>query len=265
LEWEGGELRELQGATTKKVRGVVEVTKFVKKVPAAYHRLVCQLVAEITHATSHSGHEAQRRCSYAMEVLDLFAEELFDVDPVTPAFRSGVLTPILQRQLCGVPDHYTPSVIGAIASDGETVTLGDSTKFYLREDPTGPECIPAYRRNLIYIPEARWHLGTVVGSIKIEDAERYNEVQVHQDVLMRASKEQESEDDELEAPPEFSAAEVMIIVQENLDEYFAPELSNTVRRVISIPGVVSNTRYERIARTSRRCKETRPIEPSDNS
>jgi hypothetical protein len=200
-----------------------------------------------------------------MEVLDAFAEELSAVDPVTPAFRSKVLTPILQRQLCGVPDHYTPCVIGAIASDGETVTLGDATKFYLQEDPTGPECIPAYRRNLIYIPEARWHLGTVVGSIKIGNAQHYNAVWVHQDVLMGALKEQESEDNELETPPDFSAAEVVIIVKEKLDDYFATELSNTVRRVVNIPGVVSNTRYKRIARTSRRCKETCPVEPSDNS
>jgi hypothetical protein len=130
-----------------------------KKVPAAYRRVISQLTAEVRHATIHTGHEALRRCSYAMETLDAFAKELSSTRSITAAFRSKILTPILQRQLQGIPDHYTPAVSGVIASDHETVTIGDATNFYLNEDPTHPQCIPGYRRNLIYIPEMMWHWG----------------------------------------------------------------------------------------------------------
>ena len=89
-----------------------------------------------------------------MEVLDAFGAELSSVQVMTADFQSKVLTPILQCQLQGVPNYYTPGVSNAVATDGETVTIKDATKFYLGTDPTYPQCIPRYCHNLIYISEA---------------------------------------------------------------------------------------------------------------
>ena len=198
-----------------------------KEIPAAYHRLACQLTAEIIHAKDHTGHEALCRCSYAMEVLDAFGAELSSVRIVTADFRSKVLTPILQRQLRGVPDYYTPGVSNAVASDGETVTICDATNFYLHDDPTHPRCIPSYRRNLIYIPETRWHLGYVLGKIKLGSGPQYDRIRTHQDDLMEALGEEESDDDDSDVPG-FIGAEVTILVEEGLDDYFAQELVDSV-------------------------------------
>ena len=230
LQWAPGELRKIKYGLTKRSSGKDHTFLFKKDIPAAYHRLVCQLTAEIIHATHHTGHEALRRCSYAMEILDAFGAELSSVRVVTADFRSKVLTPILQRQLRGIPDYYTPGVSNAVASDGEMVTISDATKFYLEDDPTDPECIPSYRRNLIYIPEARWHLGYVLGNIKLGSGPQYDRIRTHQDDLMKALREDREEeiDDDDSNVPEFISAEVTVLVQEGLDDYFAQELVDSV-------------------------------------
>ena len=80
--------------------------------------------------------------------------------PITSAWQSKVLTPILQRQLQGVSDAYTPSIDAGVGPDendddnnnsveGE-LTIAAVTKFYLATDPVHPDCIPFYVRNLVY-------------------------------------------------------------------------------------------------------------------
>ena len=163
-----------------------------------------------------------------MEILDAFGAELSSVRSMTSDFRSKILTPILQRQLRGLPDYYTPIVSKTIASGHEKVTIGNATEFYLQVDPTDCQLIPSYRRNLIYIPEMRWHLGAVMGTIRLGDGPQYNEIRTHQDVLMKALKEEEIDDDESDTMPAFNAAEVLVIVQEQLEEYFQEELAASV-------------------------------------
>ena len=139
LQWGEGEMQNV------KWTNISEHVEHSRNIPAAYHWLVCQLMAEIAHAPKQSDHEAIRRCVYATEVLDAFAMELYSIRSPTPDFRSKVLTPILQRQLQGLPDFYYPPIVTAIASNKKTVTLSDATTWYLQEDPTLPEWIPSYR------------------------------------------------------------------------------------------------------------------------
>jgi hypothetical protein len=221
LQWAEGELRQIKWSIDKNSK----TAELSRNIPAAYHRLVCQLNAEITHAEKHSGHEALRRCSYAMEVLDTFGEELASLRNPGVGFRSKVLTPILQRQLRGIPDHYSPSISCVIASDCETVTIRDATEFYLSVDPTDPQWISVYRRNLISVPEMRWHLGVVMGKIRLGDGHRYDDIRASHDVLMSKLQEEESDDEDPDtASPRMNAVEVQLIVDDGLEDYFAEEL-----------------------------------------
>jgi len=214
-----------------------------KDIPAAYHRLVCQLVAEIAHAGELSSHEAMRRSSYALEVLDAFAVELSSTRSLTPDFRSKVLTPILQRQLQGLHDGYSPSVSDGIAvwADSETgvVTIRDVTQFYLQEDPTLPERIPEYRRTMIYSPEMMWHLSVVLGKVQLGDETAYHKIRMHSDIALKAIKAKvDGPEDGYELVPRFtgafSATEIAIIVEEELEEYFATELTSSVRTITAL-------------------------------
>ena len=75
-------------------------------------------------------------------------KELTSRGPVTSAWRSTVLTPILQRQLQGVPDAYAPSLdagVGLDDKDGEGgLTIAAVTEFYLGSDPVHPDNKPFY-------------------------------------------------------------------------------------------------------------------------
>ena len=192
LQWGEGEMRPVKWQANKDSR----LVQRSMDIPAAYHRLVAQLTAEITHASSHSGHEALRRCSYAMEVLDAFGAELTSSRSLTSDFRSKVLTPILQRQRRGTSHCYLPPLSYVISSNGETVTIGDATGYYLQEDPTHPDWIPAYRRNLIYIPKMRWHLGVLLGKVKLGDRRGYDGIRTNHNDLMKALKAEETQDEE---------------------------------------------------------------------
>ena len=224
LTWGQGEMRTVKWGVNKN-SGVVNRSM---DIPAAYYRVVCQLTAEIAHASNHSGHEALRRCSYAMEVLDAFGAELSLIRSANADFRSKVLTPILQRHLRGVPDHYTPVVSLAFTSDEEAVTISDATNFYLKEDPTDPQWIPSYRRNLISIPEVRWHLSVVLGKAKLGDGTHYDKIRKQHDTLMKILSEQSTDDEDSDIVASFSTEEVALIVEEELEDYFGEELADSV-------------------------------------
>ena len=163
MRWKKGETRTIEFGRSRKLRGkgLFKIHYNTYELPAPYDRIVCQLVDEELHGQMHNSHKARRRQTYAQQVLDLFADELMDstVDPA--AFRSVILTPILQRQLAGVHDAYTSCVRTAVGKGKAKPTILDATEVYLSRGPTEPKFIPTFRCNLVYIPEAHWHLGVV--------------------------------------------------------------------------------------------------------
>jgi hypothetical protein len=248
MSWERGELRTIVVGTTVsiKVDGKTR-TDFIKYqvlVPAPYDRIVAQLIAEDIHAKTDSGHEVLRRQTYAQVVLDKFWKEIKGYKGEAVNFRSKVLTPILQRQLWGVEENYGPALRLAVAGAPKNPTIAQATQFYLENDPTDPDWIPTFRRNLIYIPEARWHLGFVLGNYTVDDVTAYDSVRKNVDQIYKsmqkiaairarnkaagkaAVKPKPTEDTEV---PELGILETYIIFSEHLDDFFEPELKRVVR------------------------------------
>ena len=238
--WTPRELRPIEVGTKvtkqrnhKKFREVIYKTH---QIPAPYDRIVAQLITEDEHAKIDASHEALRRQTYAQRVLDEFWKEIRKYNGPAIAFCSKVLTPILMRQLFAVDENYTPSVRESINGGPGNPTIEQVTSFYLSEDPTDPDWIPSYRRNLVYLAEPRWHLGIVMGKYVCGDAKIYATLRAHQDVLdahireAAETKEEMSEDvdsTEGEEPvpvPPLNITEVQMIFHERLNEFFAPEL-----------------------------------------
>ena len=256
MNWRLGELREVKVKVTRKRknRQSHESKTHKIRIPAPYDRIIAQMNAEHTHANIYRAHEAIRRQSYVNECLDEFAREILEYKGPAIEFRSKVLTPILQRQLQGVPDAYGPGVSNAMLDEGEKgpPTILQATQFYLSLDPTDPTHIPMYRRNLVYIPEARWHLCVVMGKTWPGFPDPYNRVLRDQDVLAKAFEKEnqayeDEEDEESDDPsdvinkyfqdlpdidqtdiPVFSQTEVMVILNERLEAFFRRELSRVV-------------------------------------
>ena len=59
----------------------------------------------------------------------------------------------------------------AVAQGGEEPTIKQVTKFYLKCDPTDHQWIRAYCRNLLYVPEARWHIRVMMNEIAVGNEE----------------------------------------------------------------------------------------------
>jgi hypothetical protein len=251
MSWDDTTIRPIEYGMARKVKGkpLYRVSYVGHQVPAAYHRLVAQLVAEELHGLSNSSHEARRRHMYARQVLNRFAEEYIDFSTSPwgeriprPSFRSHILTPILQRQLRAVHDAYMPSVRAAMIRKGEaSLTIARATEIYLHEDPTRAYLIPRYRRHLLYVPEPRWHLGVVVNPGRLLDPDFYNMVREHhEEILLAIRKEAEEwkgkrKERDLEhivldshGMPVLRRAEVRAIVREGLEGFFAQELSAVV-------------------------------------
>ena len=236
MRWEKDELREVIAMTLVKVKETAELVNrdTPYKLPAAYHRIVSQLGLEIQYGEMNNSHEARRRMAYAREVLDAFGRELEQLEvttaPAMKAFRSAVLTPILQRQLWGVPDAYTPFVRSAIKGKKHAeLTIKAATEFYLKRDPTDPSNIPIYRRNLLYIPEARWHLQRLMGRPPIP--QHRDQVEDNHDLIMVALREGYKEFDK-HGFPLLTQAEASAIVEEGLEEFFEVEIANLVKHII---------------------------------
>lgn len=271
MSWEEGELREIEVGTSNKfkLRGKTrsELTHDTKEVPAPYDRIVAQLLAEDEHGHFDKGHEALRRQTFAQRVLDDFWKEIKSYEGPPAAFRSKVLTPILQRQLWGIEENQSMCVRNGVSNGFGTPTIADATEFYLGADPTDPSFITSYRRNMIYIPEARWHLGIVMGAWTVDNVKAFNAVRSNTDRIASAIRcdaaveefamltgkttrmegdEQDPEDpaeDDLDTeadqsgepqptlPPLLNKREVEVIYGEGLEAFFEPELS----RVVGIP------------------------------
>ena len=205
-------------------------TKFtVYTIPAPYDRIVAQLVGEDAHAHSHNSHESYRRQTYALKVLDEFAEELRHPGrDRTERFRSKVLTPILQRQLLGIHDAYTPSVRSAVANGGGEPTVADATECYLSHDPVSPSHIPLYRRHLLYLPEARWHLATIMDKRRCGDPDFYNKVRTNHDTIMMRIASEPYDGLTEDGIPLLTREEVEAIFDEELAIFFQAELALVV-------------------------------------
>jgi len=197
------------------------------EIPAPYLRILDQLQKEAKHGQSDMGHEAQRCAVYAEETLDAFGKELTttkDIDPTT--FRSKVLNPVLQRQLHGVPSHYTPAVCRAIARGDGPVTIETATIFYLANDPISPTMIPSYRRNCIYIPEVRWHLGILMGTGALGNPKQYILIRENQDEIMGELRSEKPWTGS--GVPPFNYVEVETIHCERIAPFFKQELERVV-------------------------------------
>ena len=215
-------------------------------IPAPYDRVVAQLILEVTHGDDHDSHESRRRACYAAQTLDAFGDELkslkdqvtsVKVDGVkgyalTPTFRSKVLTPILQRQRVGIHDAYTPFVRAGINNRVRRLSFQDVTDFYLKVDPVDPIYIISYRRNLLYQPDARWHLGVLMkGGIEDEEeaAEYYNMVRENHDKVLASIGDDSRGGVDSRGVSLLNAVEINVIIDEGIEEFFQEELDAVVR------------------------------------
>ena len=236
MHWKRGELRTIELGQWRKRPNVASYTVHFTpyEVPAPYDRLVGQLTAEHIHADSHESHESRRRAVYAMATLDAFGKELLEFQRSklpTATFRSKVLTPILQRQRLGIHDAYTPFVRACIKNDGTQLTIRDVSKLYLGTDPANPAFIDTYRRNLLYVPDSRWHLGVIMGVTGTSTEEQnshYHRVRANHDRIMATPLGEAHKERDPRGLPLLSSTEVEVILNERLEDFFVQELEYVV-------------------------------------
>jgi hypothetical protein len=111
------------------------------------------------------------------------------------------------------------------------LTILDVTKFYLGVDPADPKFIRSYRRNLLYIPEARWHLGLMSGEIPGSEQAilRYNKVSVNHDAIMKSLLVGCRTEVDKNNIPLLNHVEIKTILDEGLEDFFAEEMQSVVR------------------------------------
>ena len=261
LLWEVNELRQIKFCILKRKKGEEpERLKVSRDIHVAYARVVDQFVLECEHAKEHLGHEAVRRQSYAMEMLDLFAEEVMAYEGPAVEFRSKVLTPVLQRHLFGLPDGNASTVSRAIRPDGQPPTIKDATIFYLTADPLDPRWIPNYRRNAIAIPQVRWHLRILIDEFQcypnsiVGYYAYYNSVLQNQVELMARIADLREIDAVHNGIPLFKLPHVVVIVCERLDIFYEKELERVVRHIPILSYYFVLTIFTTARSSSNRCE-----------
>ena len=222
-----------EGGNRRRKRQRTEITSTPTSafVPTAYAGVIDQFVAEWEHATEDNAHEALRRQAYVEEMLDLVALELLSYDGDRAEYRSKILTPVLQRHLCGIPDAYGPTVRRAMQAEGKSPTIREVTKFYLNADPVDPIWIPSYRYGAIRIPELRWYVKVLVDGPEagvIGDVHVHRNVMRNQELMMQRMAEAGDSDDVEPGVPRLTAIEVEIIICEQIDIFFLQELMRVV-------------------------------------
>ena len=230
MKWAEGELLKVDVLRHFKLRGRKGTYSKTQShlVPAPYAFLVSQLLGEVKFGEILNMHEARRRQAYAARVLDLFGEELWEYTLDATSFRSRVLTPILQRQLWGVHDAYLPSIQAAIAGgEDREPTMAEVVRFYLEDDPVSPGYIATYRRNMLYIPEPRWHLGTILGKSKAPER-YYRQTLLDHDKIMEAVRNEEAPKLSPAGIPVLRHTEVKVIAKAQLSGWFIEELQLVV-------------------------------------
>ena len=256
MDWEDTTLRTIEFGKLRKMKGKIthKVTYTAYNIPAVYHRLVCQLVAEDGHGQHHHSHESRHRQMYARQILDKFAEEMIKKAAQHPAkqipptsFRSHILTPILQRQLRAVHDAYKPSVHTAMIRKGESsLTVSRTTEIYLHQDPALSCLTTRYRHHLLYIPEPQWHLAIVINPGRLDDANFYNMVREHHEQILMEIREETGKETgdtvrDAHGMPVLRRAEVRAIVLEGLEDFFAQELSAVVLHHTLLIAIIPQT------------------------
>jgi len=238
LSWTAGQLADIKYGKTRKRPRKDSYTWKLKpaRIPVQYARIVHQFILEDSHGSVDTAHESLRRKTYAQRMLDELGFELDAFEGTAAKFRSAVLTPVLQRQLRGVPDAYAPSVQAAIGRYGRPPTIAAVTTFYLGVDPLDPRCIPSYRRNLVYIREASWHLSVVMGATDPKSKRAFRESLISHDAIMEALRAMPGRD-ERTVPP-FTEAEVQMLVSSGVHTFFEKELRRVVSACLLLPSVI---------------------------
>lgn len=235
MDWTDGKVHEINYGRLRKIpdKKTLKWSAKIINIHIQYARVIQQFVFEDNHAKQNKGHEALRRRTYAQRVLDRLGMELdsWQRDYAKDGwewshFRSTTLTPILQRQLRGVPDAYGPAIRKAITPSNSIPTIGQATTFYLGVNPLSTGCIPYYRRHLLYVREARWHLAILMGKVDIKSVEDFDRSLRHHDVIMDALCE--SPRPTPGSIPPLNQVEAVVITVEGIDEFFRQELSWTV-------------------------------------
>ena len=206
----------------------------LKNVPSAYAGLIDQFVAECLHSDEDNGHEALRRQSYVMEMLDYVALELTSYDGEPEDYRSKALTPVLQRYIRGVPDSYGPTVCAAMEAGGDVPTIEEVTHFYLTIDPVDVTWIPSYRYGAIRIPQARWHIKVLMDGLDsgvIGDRDVLKNVLDNHDLIMEQMAEAGDVDVPQSGIPHLTEVEVEVLICEKIELFFLPELLDVVSHV----------------------------------
>lgn len=253
MYWTPNQLLPGHLGKTRKVRNKklwVTVWK-ERQFPQPYARLAEQLTFEDIHGLADHGHESVRRQAYARRVLDEFGKEFEAYNGPPARFRSRVFTPILQRQLQGMPDAYAPALSRklSLTKPCGPVSIREATAFYLGVDPLNHLCIGSFRRNLIYIREARWHLAVRLEKIDIASKSHFDWYLDNHEIILKGLQEDaedrqsESESDaELEVEishklkkkttiPLLSYKEIGVILTEDLEDFFADSLKRVVRTI----------------------------------
>lgn len=198
-----------------------------RKVHVQYARIVHQFSQEEYHGSVDHGHESLRRRSYVQEMLNEFGKELERYNGLDKDFRSKVLTPVLVRHMRGIPDVYAPTIRRAIKHGPGDPTLNEITKFYLGFDPLSPQAIYSYRRNLLLIREARWHLAVVMGKIAPSSRSKYNFTLASQDKIVEYF--QTNQRPPGNPIPPLTEMEISVLLMEGIEGFFGPELAKVVR------------------------------------
>ena len=111
MMWKEGQLHDISYGKRKKQLGDRKKWNMVTKhVPVQYTCLLHQFLLEIQLAKHNKAHKILRQQTYAEKVLDEFGLELTRFCGAENDFHSKVLTPILQRQLNGIPDPQGPAI-----------------------------------------------------------------------------------------------------------------------------------------------------------
>jgi hypothetical protein len=146
--------------------------------------------------------------------------------------------------MAGVSDAYRPSLEHAVRdqtlniSENPLMSIEEATDFYLSIDPTDPQWIVAYRRNLIYSRELRWYLAVLnkeEAGVDVDDIGFYNKTMDNHDLLLDESKIEGGGEDTNEdlaigqGSPPFSEMEIFVIISEGIKFFFEDELEQQVR------------------------------------
>lgn len=254
LAWEEGQTVLIKVGALRRPAGGSAPRMFYRKryIPVVYAQLLHQLCTEIGHAHTNTAHEAQRRAAYAEQVTDLFGDEIYSRRDLSrpgnaaSSWRSKVMTPIIQRQIAGVPDAYLPALHAGVLDpenddpevDDDTcvsreMTIAEATTFYLDADPADPALIPEYRRNLLYSRELRWYLTTLLDDSLLENIGWYQLTIWDQDELSHVDSEEHMDHEpdtagDTDGPPPLGIWDTVIIWQEGLEGYFKEEIDAAV-------------------------------------